>query len=253
MLCPKCGAQVEDKLTVCPYCKEELKAEEAKAEEAKAEEVKAEEAEAEKTEEAAEQTEEKAEKAPKKEKKAAKVDFKNPKTIITCIAAVIAVIILIAAICGIVSAAQKNLGPEKVAENYIEAMADGKIKKALKRTAPWVLREMALGLDLKENASVGKIAREYEEQLGDFGLGGNVKIEDVTLVGYTDSDIGAVLTDLDIFEDYSIKYKEIKDITEVATVEVEASVKIFGEKQTEVFTLVCARFEGSWIVIYYEG
>lgn len=245
MFCPKCGAQVDDKLTACPYCKEELKAAEAK------EEVKEEAAQA--AEETKAEAAEEAKEAPAKEKKAAKVDFKNPKTIITCVAAVVAVIILIAAICGIVSAVQRSQGPEKVAENYIEAMADGKIKKALKRTAPWVLRDMALSLDLKENASVGKIAREYEDQVGDFGLGGKIKIEDVTLTNYTDTDIGSALVEMDIFEDYDIKYKEVKAITEIAAVEVEASVKFLGETESFTFEIVCARYDGSWIVIYYES
>ena len=39
MICPKCGAQVDDKENVCPYCKEELKEQEPQTEEAKAEQV----------------------------------------------------------------------------------------------------------------------------------------------------------------------------------------------------------------------
>lgn len=248
MICPKCGAQVEDKETVCPYCKEELKAQQAQAEQA---EAKAEE----KAEEKTEQTEQAAEtkEAAAKEKKQLKVDFKNPKTLITCVAAVVAVIVLIAAIFGIVSIAKKNVGPEKIAESYVEAMTDGSIRKALKRTAPWVLRDIAVDLDLKENASVGKIVKEYEDQMGDFGLGGKIIIEDVALRGYTDSAIGEALTDLDVMEDYNITYKEVKAITEVAMVEVEASIKILGEKQTAFFTIYCARYDGDWVVIDFDG
>ena len=245
MICPKCGAQVEDKEAVCPYCKEELKAQQAQAEQA---EAKAEEKAEEKTEQAAETKE-----APEKEKKQFKVDFKNPKTLITCVAAVVAVIVLIAAIFGIVSIAKKNVGPEKIAESYVEAMTDGNIRKALKRTAPWVLRDIAVDLDLKENASVGKIVKEYEDQMGDFGLGGKIVIDDVALRGYTDSSIGDVLSDLDVMEDYDITYKEIKAVTEVAMVEVEASIKILGEKQTAYFTIYCARYDGDWVVIDFEG
>ena len=248
MTCPKCGAQVDDKETMCPYCKEELKAEQAQAEQA---EAKAEE----KTEEKAEQTEQAAEakETAANEKKQFKVDFKNPKTLITCVAAVVAVIILIAAIFGIISIAKKNVGPEKTAENYVEAMVDGNIRKAFKKTAPWVLRDIADGLDIKENASVGKIVKEYEDQMGDFGLGGKIIIEDVALRAYTDSAIGEALTDLDILEDYEITYKEVKAITEIAMVEVEASIKILTEKETATFVIYCARYDGDWVIIDFDS
>ncbi len=260
MFCPKCGAKLEDGAAVCSYCKEELKkTEELNAEEI-AQEVKAEAAEeaAEKAETAegeapaAEQTEKpaKPEKA-KKEKK--KLNLKNPKNMITVIAAVVAVVIFVAAIFGIASLAKKVRGPEKTAEEYVEAMTDGNIRKALRNTAPWVLRNMAEQLDLNENASVGRIANEYEDQMGDFGLGGKITIEDVRLTGYTDANMGEVLAELDIFDDYSITYKEVKSISEIAMIEVEASLKVMGEKEYATFGVYCARLDGEWTVIDFDS
>ena len=260
MFCPKCGAKLEDGAAVCSYCKEELKkTEELNAEEI-AEEVKAEAAEeaAEKAETAegeapaAEQTEKpaKPEKA-KKEKK--KLNLKNPKNMITVIAAVVAVVIFVAAIFGIASLAKKVRGPEKTAEEYVEAMTDGNIRKALRNTAPWVLRNMAEQLDLNENASVGRIASEYEDQMGDFGLGGKITIEEVRLTGYTDANMGEVLAELDIFDDYSITYKEVKSISEIAVIEVEASLKVLGEKEYATFGVYCARLDGEWTVIDFDS
>ena len=260
MFCPKCGAKLEDGAAVCSYCKEELKKpEELNAEEI-AEEVKAEAAEeaAEKAETAegeapaAEQTEKpaKPEKA-KKEKK--KLNLKNPKNMITVIAAVVAVVIFVAAIFGIASLAKKVRGPEKTAEEYVEAMTDGNIRKALRNTAPWVLRNMAEQLDLNENASVGRIASEYEDQMGDFGLGGKITIEEVRLTGYTDANMGEVLAELDIFDDYSITYKEVKSISEIAVIEVEASLKVLGEKEYATFGVYCARLDGEWTVIDFDS
>ncbi len=260
MFCPKCGAKLEDGAAVCSYCKEELKkTEELNAEEI-AQEVKAEAAEeaAEKAETAegeapaAEQTEKpaKPEKA-KKEKK--KLNLKNPKNMITVIAAVVAVVIFVAAIFGIASLAKKVRGPEKTAEEYVEAMTDGNIRKALRNTAPWVLRNMAEQLDLNENASVGRIASEYEDQMGDFGLGGKITIEDVRLTGYTDANMGEVLAELDIFDDYSITYKEVKSISEIAMIEVEASLKVLGEKEYATFGVYCARLDGEWTVIDFDS
>lgn len=254
MFCPKCGAKLEDGAAVCSYCKEELKkTEELNAEEI-AEEVKAEAASetagtAEGTEPAAEQTD-KPEKA-KKEKK--KLNLKNPKNMITVIAAVVAVVIFVAAIFGIASLAKKVRGPEKTAEEYVEAMTDGNIRKALRNTAPWVLRNMAEMLDLNENASVGRIANEYEEQMGDFGLGGKITIEEVRLTGYTDANMGEVLSELDIFDDYSITYKEVKSISEIAVIEVEASLKVLGEKEYATFGVYCARLDGEWTVIDFDS
>ena len=260
MFCPKCGAKLEDGAAVCSYCKEELKkTEELNAEEI-AEEVKAEAAEeaAEKAETAegeapaAEQTEKpaKPEKA-KKEKK--KLNLKNPKNMITVIAAVVAVVIFVAAIFGIASLAKKVRGPEKTAEEYVEAMTDGNIRKALRNTAPWVLRNMAEMLDLNENASVGRIASEYEDQMGDFGLGGKITIEEVRLTGYTDANMGEVLSELDIFDDYSITYKEVKSISEIAIIEIEASLKVLGEKEYATFGVYCARLDGEWTVIDFDS
>ena len=260
MFCPNCGAKLEDGAAVCSYCKEELKkTEELNAEEI-AEEVKAEAAEeaAEKAETAegeapaAEQTEKpaKPEKA-KKEKK--KLNLKNPKNMITVIAAVVAVVIFVAAIFGIASLAKKVRGPEKTAEEYVEAMTDGNIRKALRNTAPWVLRNMAEQLDLNENASVGRIASEYEDQMGDFGLGGKITIEEVRLTGYTDANMGEVLAELDIFDDYSITYKEVKSISEIAIIEIEASLKVLGEKEYATFGVYCARLDGEWTVIDFDS
>ena len=56
----------------------------------------------------------------KKEKK--KLNLKNPKNMITVIAAVVAVVIFVAAIFGIASLAKKVRGPEKTAEEYVEAL-----------------------------------------------------------------------------------------------------------------------------------
>jgi hypothetical protein len=262
MFCPNCGAKLEDGAAVCSYCKEELKkTEELNAEEI-AEEVKAEAAEeaaaeeasetAEGTEPAAEQTD-KPEKAKKEKKEKKKLNLKNPKNMITVIAAVVAVVIFVAAIFGIASLAKKVRGPEKTAEEYVEAMTDGNIRKALRNTAPWVLRNMAEMLDLNENASVGRIANEYEEQMGDFGLGGKITIEDVRLTGYTDANMGEVLSELDIFDDYSITYKEVKSISEIAIIEVEASLKVLGEKEYATFGVYCARLDGEWTVIDFDS
>lgn len=252
MICPKCGAQVDDKENVCPYCKEELKAQEPQTEEAKAEQVgQTDEQTAE--EKAGPVVTEQAEKPAKKEKKSIKLDLKNPKTVITCIAAVVAVVIFMAAMFGVVSLAKKTVGPENVAEDYIEAMAEGNIRKALRKTAPWVLRNIAEMLDLNENASAGRIASEYEKEMGDFGLGGKIVIEEVRLCSYTDNAIGEALDELDVFYDYDITYKEVKAITEIAVVEADAYIKVLGEKEYVSFEVYCARLDGDWVVINFES
>ncbi|MBR4955592.1 MAG: zinc ribbon domain-containing protein [Clostridia bacterium] len=254
MVCPKCGAQVDDKEIVCPYCKEELKTpeQEIKPEEQAPEAEAAAEQTVEQTvEPAAEPAAEKNAK-PKKEKKP-KLELKNPKTAITVIAAVVAAVIFILAIFGIVSMAKKIVGPENMSEEYVEAMAEGNIRKALRKTAPWVLRNMAEMLDLDENASASKIAREYEEQMGEFGLGSKIEIEEVSLRGYTDSAIGEALNELDIFDMYTITYKELKAITEIAMIEVEAYIKVMGEKEYVTFDVYCARLDGDWVVIQFES
>ena len=92
MVCPKCGAQVEDNATVCTSCNEALQpaAEEKKAE-AKKFDLKS-------------------------------IDFKSPKTWLVLAGAVVALVIVIAIICGIVNALST---PDRIAESYAEAYLDG--------------------------------------------------------------------------------------------------------------------------------
>ena len=258
MICPKCGAQVDEKEIVCPYCKEELKSAEQQIEtpeqipEQATEPAVEAEAPAEQAAETA--TEADAEKPDKaKNDKKLKLDIKNPRTAITCIAAVAAAVIFILAIFGIVSMAKKIVGPENMAEEYVEAMAEGNIRKALRKTAPWVLRNIAVMLDLDENASAARIAREYEEQMGEFGLGSKIVLEETRLRGYTDTAIGEALNDLDVFDAYPINYKELKAITEIAMIEVEAYIVVLGEKEYVTFDVYCARLDGEWVVIQFES
>ena len=246
MICPKCGAQADENEVVCPCCKEELTT--------AGQEIKPREQELETTaepEQSAEQAAETHEEAKKDHNLMLLVQAN--RTAVTCIAAVAAVVIFIVAIFGIVSMAKKIVGPENMAEEYVEAMAEGNIRKALRKTAPWVLRNIAVMLDLDENASAARIAREYEEQMGEFGLGSKIVLEETRLRGYTDTAIGEALNDLDVFDAYPINYKELKAITEIAMIEVEAYIVVLGEKEYVTFDVYCARLDGEWVVIRFES
>lgn len=246
MICPKCGAQADENEVVCPCCKEELTT--------AGQEIKPAEQELEATaepEQSAEQAAETHEEAKKDHNLMLLVQAH--RTAVTCIAAVAAVVIFIVAIFGIVSMAKKIVGPEYIAEEYVEAMADGNIKKALRKTAPWVLRSIAETLDIDPNSSAARIANEYEEQMGVFGLGSPLTIEDTRLRGYTDTAMGEALDELNVFDTYSISYKELKAITEIAVVEVKASLTVLGEKEQATFKVYCARLDGEWTVILLES
>ena len=89
--------------------------------------------------------------------------------------------------------------------------------------------------------------------MGEFGLGSKIEIEEINLRGYTDSAIGEALNELDIFDTYPITYKELKAITEIAMIEVEAYIKVMGEKEYVTFDVYCARLDGEWVVIQFES
>jgi len=235
MICPKCGAQVEDKLAACPYCKAEL-------------EVSAEE----KVEAPAA-----AEAAPKKEKvsvkeKLSKINFKEPKTLLMCGALILALFLVIAAICGIVAGIKSATGPEAAAETYVKAMADGNMRKLLRKSAPWIVRSAALSLDLKENASIGKIAKEYED-LGGVEKEGKIKITKSEITSYANVEKSGTYSSSVFNGDSAPTYKELRSITEVAKVKVYGSLKTLDGSEEFEISVTCARLGGTWVVIEING
>ena len=237
MTCPKCGAQVEEKLTACPYCKAELEASNAEA--AAPAEEKAEAAAAEK-------------KACALKEKLSKINFKEPKTMLMCGALILALFIAIAAICGIVAGIRSATGPENTAEAYIEAMADGNMKKLLRKSAPWIVRSAALGLDLKENASIGKIAKEYED-LGGIEKAGKIKITKSEITAYANVEKSGSYSSSIFGADSAPTYKELRNITEVAKVKVYGTLKNLDGSEDFELSVTCARLGGKWVVIEFNG
>lgn len=222
MVCPKCGANVEDTATVCEYCNEALQP--------------------------AVKAEEGAEAAPAKAAKfdLKKIDFKNKKTWLVLGAGVLAVILAIVIICAIVGAVNN---PQKIAEDYVEAYLDGDVKGVLKKSAPWVVRDVAVEYDLKETASVSKVAKEIEDYDDFEGEDGKVKIVRSEVIVWCDNKYydasGSVFS-----ESSGMKFSEAKNIKEYARVRVYFTVTQKGEEPEEDSeTIHLAKVGGTWYVI----
>ncbi|MBQ2818845.1 MAG: zinc-ribbon domain-containing protein [Clostridia bacterium] len=219
MVCPKCGAQVEDNATVCPSCNEALQPAAPAAEEKKAE-------------------------AKKIDLK--NIDFKSPKTWLVLAGAVVALVIVIAIICGIVNALST---PDRIAESYAEAYLDGDLKAVLKKSAPWVVRDVAVDLELKENASAAKVAKEFEEYDEFEKAEGKVEVVRSEVLVWVDNEYDNASSA--VFNQASgMKFKEAKNIQEYARVKVYYTLTQKGEEPDEYDqTIHLAKVSGKWYVI----
>ena len=226
MVCPKCGANVEDTATVCEYCNEKLEP-------------------VVKAEEGAEAPA-KAAKFDLKKIDLKKIDFKNKKTWLALGAGVVALVLAIVIICAVVGAVAN---PQTIAEKYVEAYLDGDIKDVLKKSAPWVVRETAVEYDLKETASVSKIAREIEDYDDFEGEDGKVKIVRSVVLAWCDDKYdnasGSVFN-----VSNGMKFSEAKNIKEYARVRVYYTITQKGEEPDEYsMTVHLAKVGGSWYVL----
>ena len=219
MVCPKCGAQVEDNATVCPSCNEALQPAAPAAEEKKAE-------------------------AKKFDLKS--IDFKSPKTWLVLAGAVVALVIVIAIICGIVNALST---PDRIAESYAEAYLDGDLKAVLKKSAPWVVRDVAVDLDMKETASAAKVAKEFEEYDEFEKAEGKAEVVRSEVLVWVDNEYDNASSA--VFNQASgMKFKEAKNIQEYARVKVYYTLTQKGEEPDEYDqTIHLAKVSGKWYVI----
>ena len=223
MVCPKCGAKVEDTATVCEYCNEKLEPV-----------VKAEEG-------AETATPEKKEKISLK-----KIDFKDKKTIITLAAAAVALILVIVLVCTLVNAL-KN--PATVAENYVEDYLDGDLKSVLKASAPWVVRDLSVELEMKETDNARKVAKEYEEYEEFEKREGKVKIVRSEVLGWVDNKDNNA--SFEVFSASSgMKFNEAKNIKEYAKVRVYYTVTPKGGEPSDYSeTIHLAKVGAKWYVL----
>lgn len=221
MVCPKCGAKVEDTATVCEYCNEKLEPV-AQVEEGQA--------------------------APAKEAKFdfKKIDLKDKKTLIKLGAAVVALALVIVLVCALVNGL-KN--PVNTAEKYVEACLDGDLKDALKVSAPWVIRDLAVELEMKETDNARKVAKEYEEYEEFEKAEGKAKIVRSEVLGWTDNkDNNASYEVFGISS--GMKFSEAKNIKEYAKVRVYYTLtQKGGEPVDHSWTVNLAKVGGNWYVL----
>ena len=225
MVCTKCGAQVEDTANACPYCNETLEPVATAPEAAQPEEAK---------------------KIDLKKVDLKKIDWKNKKTWIALGAALVALVLVIVLISAVANALSN---PQTVAEAYAEAYLDGDLKGVLKKSAPWVVRDLAVDLELKESASAAKVAKEFEEYEDFEKADGKVRIVRSEVLSWVDNEYDSA-SSLVFNNSSGMKFSEAKNIQEYARVRVYYTLTQKGEEPEESSEVIhLAKVSGKWYVL----